>query len=47
MLYWSYPVSWVVTFGVHVLCFLWALQKVKHRLLPAAETPEKALSLEE
>ena len=35
MLYWSYPVSWVITVGVHVLCFLWAMQQVKRRLLPA------------
>ena len=46
MLYWSYPVSWVITFGVHVICFLWAMRKVKPRLLAAAGTapepsPEK------
>ena len=34
MLYWSYPVSWVITFGVHVICFLWAMKKVKRQLLP-------------
>ena len=38
MLYWSYPVSWIVTFSVHVLCFLWAMRKVKQQLLPDGNT---------
>ena len=42
MLYWSYPVSWVITFGVHVICFLWALKQVKRRLLPEGEAGPKA-----
>ena len=25
--YLSYPVSWAVTFGVHVLCFRWIMTK--------------------
>ena len=33
MLYWSYPVSWVITLGAHVLCFLWAMKRVRRRLL--------------
>ena len=40
MLYWSYPVSWVITFGVHVICFLWAMQRVKQRLLASGAAPE-------
>ena len=33
-IYWSYPISWAITFGVHVICFLWAMKKVKRQLLP-------------
>ena len=33
MLYWSYPVSWIITLGAHVLCFLWAMKRVRRRLL--------------
>ena len=33
-IYWSYPISWASTFGVHVICFLWAMKKVKRQLLP-------------
>ena len=43
MLYWSYPVSWVITFGVHVICFLWAMQRVKQRLLASGAAPEPSL----
>ena len=42
MLYWSYPVSWVITFGVHVICFLWAMKQVKRRLLPEGGAEPKA-----
>lgn len=37
MLYWSYPVSWIITLGVHVICFLWAMKRVKRKLLPEGE----------
>ena len=33
-IYWSYPISWAITFGVHVICFLWAMKKVERQLLP-------------
>ena len=46
MLYWSYPVSWLITLSVHVLCFLWAMKRVKQQLLPA-EAPASAELLEE
>ena len=49
MIYWSYPISWVITFGVHVVCFLWAMKKVKRQLLPegAAAPAEAPPALEE
>lgn len=28
VLYWSYPISWALTFAVHSLCFLYARQRV-------------------
>ena len=37
VLYWSYPVSWIITFGIHVLCFLWAMRRVKRRLMPGGD----------
>ena len=48
-IYWSYPISWAITFGVHVICFLWAMKKVKRQLLPeGAPAPvEVPLTLEE
>ena len=46
MLYWSYPVSWLITLSVHVLCFLWAMKRVKQQLLPS-EAPASAELLEE
>ena len=51
MLYWSYPVSWTITVAVHVLCFLWALKRVKRHLLAeggpvsGAEVPEEQASV--
>ena len=51
MLYWSYPVSWIITLGAHVLCFLWALKRVKRHLLAeggpvsGAEVPEEQASV--
>ena len=51
MLYWSYPVSWTITVAVHVLCFLWALKRVKCHLLAeggpvsGAEVPEEQASV--
>lgn len=31
-LYWSYPVSWLITFAVHFLCYLWASKRLKLHL---------------
>lgn len=31
-IYWSYPVSWGLTFSVHLICFLWAMQRLKRHL---------------
>lgn len=30
-IYWSYPISWLVTFLVHVLCYLWAKRRADRR----------------
>ena len=35
--YWSYPVSWIITFLAHLICFFWAMGRLKHRF------PEKTL----
>ena len=32
MLYVSYPVSWIITFSVHVLCFVWAMRRLRQQL---------------
>ena len=29
--YWSYPVSWIITFLAHLICFFWAMGRLKHR----------------
>lgn len=30
--YWSYPISWCLTFVAHIICFLWGMKKLKNRL---------------
>lgn len=30
-IYWSYPISWVVTFLAHVACFLWARRRIEKK----------------
>lgn len=35
--YVSYPVSWSITFAVHVLCFLWARSRVRKRFEAAPD----------
>ncbi|WP_455581782.1 MATE family efflux transporter [Dysosmobacter sp.] len=30
--YWSYPISWVITFLAHVACYLWAMRRLKRHL---------------
>ncbi|MDO5574385.1 MAG: MATE family efflux transporter [bacterium] len=32
VVYWSYPISWILTFLVHVICFLWARKHIKVQL---------------
>lgn len=43
VIYWSYPVSWAITFLAHVLCYLWAMGRLKRRM---AEQDEKPLDAE-
>lgn len=31
VVYASYPISWVITIIVHILCFIWAMKKVKEK----------------
>ena len=33
MLYWSYPISWILTLSAHLVCFLWAMKKLRRHLL--------------
>lgn len=30
--YWSYPVTWIVTFLTHLICYLWAMRRLKQHL---------------
>lgn len=30
--YWSYPISWAITFLAHVVCYLWAMRRLKCQL---------------
>ena len=32
VIYWSYPFSWAVTFLAHVVCYLWAMRRLKRHL---------------
>lgn len=34
-LYWSYPVSWGITFAVHFLCYRWAMKRLRENTLPS------------
>lgn len=36
MVYYSYPVTWIVTFIAHVVCFIWARRRISKRALQAA-----------
>ena len=36
-IYWSYPVSWGLTFSVHLICFLWAMRRLKRHLAEDAQ----------
>lgn len=35
-IYWSYPMSWTLTFVAHTICFIWGMKKLKIRLTPYA-----------
>ena len=39
VIYWSYPLSWLITLSVHALCFLWAMRRLKRHLMPE-EVPQ-------
>lgn len=46
-IYWSYPVSWLVTFLVHVLCYLWAKRRTDRRFAAAqAKAQDKRAAAE-
>lgn len=32
--YWSYPISWCLTFLTHTVCYIWGMKKLKASLLP-------------
>jgi len=42
--YWSYPVSWILTFLAHLLCYLWAMGRL-HRRLEEESLPENSKPL--
>lgn len=33
VVYWSYPVSWILTLSAHLLCLLWGMRKLRRRML--------------
>lgn len=41
VLYLSYPISWIVTFAVLLVCFIWAVKKVKLKFAADDMLPEK------
>ena len=43
MLYWSYPISWAITAAVHILCFLWAMKRLRRHFLPEETLPDPTL----
>ena len=32
MIYWSYPVTWILTASAHILCYIWAFKKLKRKV---------------
>ena len=30
--YWSYPISWTITFAAHMICYFWAIRRVKRHM---------------
>ena len=47
-IYWSYPLSWIVTLCAHMLCVIWAMRRLKRHM--ESDSPvldeEKSLSIE-
>ena len=43
--YWSYPISWTLTFLAHICCYCWAFRRVRRHLTepssPSIASPEK------
>ena len=39
-IYWSYPLSWVLTFSAHLICYLWAMRRLKRRIAEPSHSPE-------
>ncbi|MDO4316398.1 MAG: MATE family efflux transporter, partial [Oscillospiraceae bacterium] len=37
-IYWSYPLSWALTFSAHLLCFLWAIRRLKRHIAETSHT---------
>lgn len=31
VIYWSYPISWLITVSVHILCFIWVRRKLNEK----------------
>jgi len=45
--YWSYPVSWTLTFLAHLFCYLWAMRRLRRHLAEdASAEKEKTLCTE-
>ena len=30
--YWSYPISWTITFAAHMICYFWAIRRVTRHM---------------
>lgn len=42
MLYWSYPITWVLTLSAHLVCYLWAMKKLRRHLLGSEDLSVEA-----
>ena len=36
--FWSYPVTWVITATAHIICYIWAMKKLKRKVEAEHET---------
>ena len=43
VVYYSYPITWIITVAVHIMCFIWAMKRVKKRLLSESKEDNKCL----